>query len=967
MGRRENSTKPPIIASIPSSTSLRSAATAPRRLQATTLSRQSRLSHLQEWYRFTLANNRARLPRIGYLVKRKALYLVIFAVAAAGAGTGSWLVGRKPAESAPGAQPQGAAVDTSTISAELRSLLDGYRKIIVLTADEAALSAAERAAANRVGQQLFHENQERIARIEAALAALLASTSPRRFDAVGTLLDYIESGEGLYDADRLAFRETMHSLQSQVAGDSSLPAIKLHKRISEDLDALAEIERNYEKEIRAVFGRFDTRAIELKREKWESYVGYLKTLYGRERILKDYGVVLPYPARPDPAPEPDTPAPPAGREGEEIFGKSLPKKTVLLTFDDGPHRRYSEEIAAILKQYNAPAIFFNVGRNLGTLDAQGAARLNAGADVSRKLKDAGYVLANHSFTHAQLSKQTGTKLKDEILHTDTLLKAVDPQRSSLFRFPYGARNREGMQLLADAQLKSMMWNIDSLDWADPVPSSIADRVLRSVQKEGRGIILFHDIHERTVKALPMILERLAAEGYQFAGWDGTTFKVEAKAGPAPVPRAAATGYANSWAILVGIDNYPKWPRLQYAVRDAEGVEQLLVQKFGFAAERVVTLKNEQATRQGILAAFHDRLAHGGLQPNDRVFVFFAGHGATRKLSSGRDLGYIVPYDADPDKLATDAIPMTEIQNIAESLPAKHALFVMDACYSGLGLTRGAANAAFLRDNARRLGRQMLTAGGADQLVADGGPNGHSVFTWTLMQALGGKGDLNGDGLITATELAAYVAPAVSSVSQQTPAFGSLPGSEGGDFVFELPVEAEFLTAGTAQLSNDAIALNTRLDAQGSKPSGTVVIKDLQGGETRIKAPAAVPVSSRQQAQRANDLGLQLYKEKQYAQAEAQFTEALKLRPDFALAANNLGFVFYKQERYVEAARWFENTIRMDPSRAIAYRNLGDAYARAGQEDKARAAFKTYLELAPTGAGAVYVREQLQRLQGRVAQ
>ncbi|UUZ55423.1 hypothetical protein LP419_06795 [Massilia sp. H-1] len=42
----------------------------------------------------------------------------------------------------------------------------------------------------------------------------------------------------------------------------------------------------------------------------------------------------------------------------------------------------------------------------------------------------------------------------------------------------------------------MMWNIDSLDWADPVPSSIADRVLRSVDKEGRGIILFHDIHAR---------------------------------------------------------------------------------------------------------------------------------------------------------------------------------------------------------------------------------------------------------------------------------------------------------------------------------------------------------------------------------------------------------------------------------------------------------------------------------------
>lgn len=892
-------------------------------------------------------------------MKRKALYYVVFTVAAAGAAAGSWIVSLK-FPSAPVATAQASsAMDVSAISADMKAMLASYRKIIVLTQDEASLSAQERAQANRVGQELFHENQERVGKVDTALAQLLASNNPARFEALGTLLDYVESGEGLYDADRLAFRELMQSLLGQVARDSSLPAIKLHKRISEDLEALAEIERNYEKEIRAVFGRFESRSIQLKREKWDSYVAYLKTLYRRDTILKEYGVVLPYPARPE-VPAPDAPSQASVEEGE-IFGKTLPKKTVVLTFDDGPHRRYSEEIAAILKQYNAPAIFFSVGRNIGSLDAQGKAKLNGGAEVMRRLKQSGYVLANHSFSHAQLSKQTGDNMKAEILNTDTLLKAVDPQRSSLFRFPYGARNREGMQALENARLKSMMWNIDSLDWADPVPSSIADRVLRTVDKEGRGIILFHDIHERTVKALPAILDRLTAEGYQFAGWDGERFALSGASAPAPVQRSAATGYANSWAIVVGIDKYQKWPQLQYAVRDAEGVGQLLVQKFGFAPERVITLKNEQATRAGILAAFHDRLAHGNLQPNDRIFVFFAGHGATRKLSSGRDLGYIVPVDADPNKLATDAIPMTEIQNIAESLPAKHALFVMDACYSGLGLTRGAANASFLRDNAKRLGRQMLTAGGTDQLVSDGGPNGHSVFTWTLLQGLGGKADLNGDSLITGTELAAYVAPAVSSVSQQTPAFGSLPGSEGGEFVFELPEESEFLNTGTAQLSNDAIALNTKLDAQASAPATTVVVKDLQGGETKLVAPAAVPVSNRQKAQRANDQGLLLYKEKQYAQAEAQFTEALKLRPNFALAANNLGFVFYKQDKFAEAARWFENAVKMDPSRAIAYMNLGDAYSRGGEKEKAKGAYKTYLELAPGGSGSAYAKQQLEKL------
>ncbi len=849
---------------------------------------------------------------------------------------------------------------------ELRELLAGYRKIIVLLAEENKLQGAEREPANQAGLSLFHDNLRRAAELTALFENGAASAPVSRVALLGMALDYVESDPDLYDADRLAFRELLRSLQGIVARDGSLPAIKLHKRIGEDLDALAEIERNYEKEIRQVFGRFESRAIELKRERWDDYVASLKKRYSREQILKDHGVVLPY--RPRDGKQ-------RHEEDGEVFGHSLPPKTLVLTFDDGPHGTYTSEISAILKQYGVPAVFFQVGKNLGHLGSDGKPKLGPRAEVSRQLLGAGHVLANHSQTHAQLSKRSGEELKSEILNTDELLKAVDKRRSPLFRFPYGARNAEGLAVLESAHLRSIMWNIDSLDWADPVPASITQRVLSTVGKEGRGIVLFHDIHERTVKALPTILSRLVAEGYQFAGWDGNGFTV-AKAEKAPAaPVVTAGSYGNSWAIVIGIDDYAKWPRLHYAVRDARAVRETLIQKFGFAADHVVTLENGEATRARILAAFHDKLAHGGMKKNDRLFVFFAGHGATRHLSSGRDLGYVIPVDSDPGQIATDAIPMTELQNIAESVTAKHALFVMDACYSGLGLTRGAGAGNFLRDNNKRIGRQMLTAGGADQLVADGGPNGHSVFTWTLLQGLSGKGDLNGDGIITATELAAYVAPAVSSVSSQTPAFGSLPGSEGGDFVFELPVENEFLSAQTHQLPSDAIALNSKLDASrpplvaapalGDKPAvpaapAPVVIRDLQGGEQQIVPPAAVPQSMRQQAQRANDRGLQLYREKQYEQAETQFTEALKLRPDFALAANNLGFVYYRQDKYREAARWFENAIRMDPSRAVAYLNLGDAWAKAGEKEPAAKAYGTYLELAPNGAAAQHVKQQLGR-------
>ncbi|MBB4725663.1 putative caspase-like protein [Xanthomonas euvesicatoria] len=472
-----------------------------------------------------------------------------------------------------------------------------------------------------------------------------------------------------------------------------------------------------------------------------------------------------------------------------------------------------------------------------------------------------------------------------------------------------------------------------------------------------------------MKALPQILDRLIADGYQFAGWNGREFSV-ARAPGAAADATVTTGYAKSWAIVIGIDDYAHWPKLEYAANDAQAIASTLTGPLGFPSSQVIVLKDGQATRNNILAAFHDRLGEGRAQTNDRVFVFFAGHGATRRLASGRDLGYIIPVDSDPQHLASDAIAMSDLQNIAESLQAKHVLFVMDACYSGLGLTRGGpTSSAYLRENARRIARQMLTAGGADQQVADSGPNGHSVFTWVLLQALAGKGDLNGDGLITGTELAAYVAPAVSAVSAQTPAFGSLPGSQGGEFVFQVPSGEEFLTAQTAQLSADAIALNSRVDAARPVPAAAgvavaavpVTVKTLQGGQATLVLPTAAKSSDRQRAQLANERGLQLYKEKRYADAAEQFAEALKLRPDFALAANNLGFVYYRQGRFAESARWLENTLKIDPSRAVAYLNLGDAYAKAGDRDKARKAYATYLELQPQGSGAEQARAQLQSL------
>ena len=413
-----------------------------------------------------------------------------------------------------------------------------------------------------------------------------------------------------------------------------------------------------------------------KRERWDDYVRHLGTLYTRDQILKAHGYVLPAQAvasAPAAAPSAASSKPLAAGKPEpgEIFGTGLPPKVVALTFDDGPHPIYTAEITAILKQYGAPGTFFEVGNNLGKIAADGSAHLGRNAEISRTLLAEGYIVGNHSMTHAQLSKKTGDALKAEILDNDKLLKAIDPDRPPLFRFPYGARNAEGKALLAQAHLQSVLWNVDSMDWADPIPNSIADRVMREIDKNGRGIVLFHDIHERTVKALPLVMSRLVAEGYQFAGWDGKVFTVMKPGetrGFVDVPpgrrgrRAGRLGggvdgrvsdtttEGDSWAVVIGIDDYAHWPKLSHAARDAESVKGLLATKLGFKPAHVISLQNQSATRTNVMAVFNEQLPKSGLKKTDNLFVFFAGHGGTRHLSSGRDLGYIIPVDAATDDL-----------------------------------------------------------------------------------------------------------------------------------------------------------------------------------------------------------------------------------------------------------------------------------------------------------------------------
>jgi len=225
----------------------------------------------------------------------------------------------------------------------------------------------------------------------------------------------------------------------------------------------------------------------------------------------------------------------------------------------------------------------------------------------------------------------------------------------------------------------------------------------------------------------------------------------------------------------------------------------------------------------------------------------------------------------------------------------------------------------------------------------------------------------------------------ASAYRQTPAFGSLPGSEGGEFVFVSKGDEEFLSEESHQLDAQAIALNATLEKirkqveakrakvealKGELTAATAVLEDrnahapADAGGLDAAAPAPAPAAlatSATDSRREADRAMGLFRERRYPEAAQAFELALKYNPNNILAANNLGFTYVKMERLPEAIVWYEKTLVLDPLRALAYANLGDAYAAVGRIDDAKRAYTRFLELRPDHKIAPAVRERLGKL------
>jgi len=191
--------------------------------------------------------------------------------------------------------------------------------------------------------------------------------------------------------------------------------------------------------------------------------------------------------------------------GQIVWEIKTDEKVVALTFDDGPHRKYTSQILDVLAKYNAKATFFIVGQNA-----------EKNPEVISRMYNEGHELANHTFTHP-LRTNVSNLLK-EIKQTDDTIQNITGTKPTLFRPVEGQYSDAMIEAIAKEGYKVVMWSwhLDTLDWKSPGTNRIVNTVLKGV-KEG-NIVLFHDgggNRHQTVKAMEKILAELESQGYRF--------------------------------------------------------------------------------------------------------------------------------------------------------------------------------------------------------------------------------------------------------------------------------------------------------------------------------------------------------------------------------------------------------------------------------------------------------------------
>jgi len=255
-------------------------------------------------------------------------------------------------------------------------------------------------------------------------------------------------------------------------------------------------------------------------------------------------------------------------------------------------------------------------------------------------------------------------------------------------------------------------------------------------------------------------------------------------------------YGNSYALIIGIDQYDNWSRLDYPVHDCVGIHSTLTSFFGFKKKNMLMLYNDKATKEAIINALMFRFSEArGIKKEDRLIIFFAGHTKSKKLRKKRYRGYLIPYDAYPYAEESSCLSTKLIKSLTDKIPAKHILLIVDACLSVSGFTRSSTLkiekfADYLKEATSLNGRQVFVAGSKDDTFNTKGPLNFSMFTGNIIKGIQGSADLDKDGFVLISELSGFVKNRIGTEVNQTPHLGNIFGSSGGNMVFVMPDHKE---------------------------------------------------------------------------------------------------------------------------------------------------------------------------------
>ncbi|MFE1994937.1 polysaccharide deacetylase family protein [Streptomyces parvulus] len=178
-------------------------------------------------------------------------------------------------------------------------------------------------------------------------------------------------------------------------------------------------------------------------------------------------------------------------------------RTMLLTFDDGPHPDYTPDILDTLAEYDVRATFFVCGE-----------MADFNRDLIARMADEGHVVGNHTWSHPLLTSLSRRRIRSEMERTSEVVDKACGEPPRWFRAPYGAWNRNAFRIGADLGMEPLAWTVDTLDWTTPGTRTIVDRV-----EDGAApgvVVLSHDAggdRSQSVRALRRYLPRLLDDGY----------------------------------------------------------------------------------------------------------------------------------------------------------------------------------------------------------------------------------------------------------------------------------------------------------------------------------------------------------------------------------------------------------------------------------------------------------------------